>query len=213
VGSKRTWALRAGVLLGLASMLLLAACASSAPAATLGDTLPASETSVPSQPLGIVALETVLPGLPATWRTYTDANLGYTLRFPQDAEFTSGMSKAGIYTARLQFRVPGADGYQGMVLRVEPNPEGRGIEQIVQEIYRRNLLAEPPADWRQQLGGVTVAGLSGVQLGRGPDISLIVPAGGRIYIIAPVHGTATTAVDPKALELFYQILASLRLAP
>ncbi len=100
-----------------------------------------------------------------------------------------------------------------MVLRVEPNPAGHGIEQIVQEIYRRNLLAAPPANWQQQLGGVTVAGLPGVQLGQGPDFSLVVPYGKYVYIIAPVHDTVTVALDPKALELFYQILATLKLSP
>ena len=88
-----------------------------------------------------------------------------------------------------------------------------GVEQIAQEIYRRDLLEEPPAEWLQQLGSVTVVGLSGVQLGRGPDISLVLPYDDRFYIIAPVHDLATTAPDPQALALFYQILATLRIAP
>jgi hypothetical protein len=52
-----------------------------------------------------------------------------------------------------------------------------------------------------------------VQLGAGPDFSLVVPFEDHVYIIAPVHDLATTAPDPRALALFYQILATLRIAP
>ncbi len=95
------------------------------------------------------------------------AGAGLSLSFPPDVEITTGTSKAGVHTVRLQFRLPGADGYQGMVLRVEPNPEGKGIEQIAQEIYRRNFLEEPPQGWLQQLAAVNVAGIPGLQLNWG----------------------------------------------
>ena len=114
----------------LASLVLLASCATPAPSTTTSTPIPA--------PTAIAAFATALPTIAANWTTYTDPVLGYSLSFPQDVEFTSGTSKAGVHTARLQFSIPGADGYQGMVLRVEPNPQHRGIEQIVGELYRRN---------------------------------------------------------------------------
>ena len=63
-------------------------------------------------------------------------------------------------------------------------------------------------DLLQQLGGVSVVGLSGMQLGQGGDFSLVVPYEDHVYIIAPVDDVATTALDPQALALFYQILSS-----
>lgn len=195
-------------LIGLTSLFLLAAC--SAPAA-----MPSPSQATPEAvivPTAVAALVTALPATAAAWTTYTEPGLGYSLSFPQDVEFSSGTSKAGVHTARLQFRVPGADGYQGMVLRVEPNPEGRDIEQVAQELYRRNWLEEPPADWLQQQDDVSIAGLSGVQLNWGHDFSLVVPYADHVYIIAPVHDTATTAISPEALALFYQVLATLKVA-
>ncbi len=196
---------QAAVLRGV--VLLLAAWAATACAAPA----PAASGRVPTPAGPVDAAPTLAAALPSAWRTYTDPSLGYSLSFPEDVDFTLGTSRAGIYTARLQFRVPGVDGYQGMVLRVEPNPERRGIEQIVGELYRRNLLAEPQVGWVDQLAGVTVAGLSGVQMGREGDVSLVVPYQDRVYIVAPVHDVTTTALDPQALALFYQVLATLRL--
>jgi hypothetical protein len=191
----------------LASPVLLAACATPAPSTD-------SVTPVGSElPTVIASVATALPGAAAGWMTYVEPTLGYSLSFPEDVEFTYGTSKAGIYTARLQFTLPGVDGYQGMVLRVEPNPERRGIEQVAQEIYSRGLLSEPPADALQQFSDVTVAGLSGVQVGTGPDFSLVVPYEDYTYIIAPVHDVATTAADPQTIALFYEILSTLRIAP
>jgi hypothetical protein len=187
--------------------LLLTACSAPVP-------LPGrSPSRAASAPTAVAALASAVPTLAAGWTTYTDPVLGYSLSFPQDVDFTSGMSKAGVYTARLQFNVPGVDGYQGMVLRVEPNPEARGIEQVVEDLYRRSLMGDPPADWAAQLGAVTVAGLSGRQMGQGGDFSLVVPYQDRVYILAPVHDLTATALDPQALALFYQILGTLRMAP
>jgi hypothetical protein len=34
----------------------------------------------------------------------------------------------------------------------------------------------------------------------------LVPYEDRVYIFAPVHGAVANAVDPAALDLFYQVL-------
>ena len=192
----------------LAALLLLTSgCASMV-------AVPLTGTEAPGAPSAeVAALASALPPAGASaWTSYTDPRLGYTISMPQDAEFTSGTSKAGIYTARIQFTLPGAAGYQGMVVRVEPNAQHQGIEQIARDLYRSNLLKEPPADLLQQLQTVTVAGLSGVQMGQGADFSLVVPFEDHVYIFAPVHGEATSETDPQALALFYQILATLRIS-
>ena len=79
----------------------------------------------PSVETAATALPTALTDVTAGWETYTDAEAGYTLRYPPGMHFSAGKSRAGVYTARLQFRIPGVQGYQGMLIRVEPNPAGR----------------------------------------------------------------------------------------
>ncbi len=195
-----------GLFRGVVAALLLSACTTAAPAPSVG---PAAGSAGPAASV----ITTALPAAPAGWQSYTEASLGYSLSFPQDVEFTSGTSKAGIYTARLQFSLPDVEGYQGMVVRAEPNPNRVGVEQVVEALYRRTRPGEPAGGWAQETMSATVAGLSGVQLGRGADFSLIVPYGDKVYIVAPVHDTATVALDPQALALFYQILATLKVAP
>lgn len=168
----------------------------------------------------VAALPTVLPTaaaeLLAGWETYTDPAAGYTVRYPPGVHFSAGKSRAGISTARIQFRVPGVDGYQGMLIRVEPNPEGQGVEAAASAVYRRFIAAAEtglPADWFAGLEHVTVGGLAGVQVGHEGDFSLVVPYRDRLYIIAPVHDMAMTGLDPQALALFYQVLGTLEVAP
>ncbi len=179
--------------------------------------LPATGAADAPATAAVEALATAAPELTADWQTYTDPEAGYSVRYPPGVHFSAGQSKAGIYTARIQFRIPGVDGYQGMLIRVEPNPTGQGLEQIAGEFYRRFVAddtlreraAERPADLLAGLEQVTVAGLSGVQVGTEGDFSLVLPYGDRVFIIAPVHDLVTTGLDPQALALFYEVLATL----
>lgn len=188
------------VLAGLVMTTFVTACAGPAPRPIT------VATSVP-------AIATAAPTALAAWNTFSEPVLGYTLSYPTDTIITSGVSPAGVYTTRLQFRVPGVDGYQGMLIRVEPNPSGRGLEEVVARLYENYLLGEAPADLLATLPSATVAGLSAAQIGAGGDFSLVLPIEDYVYIIAPVHDMTTTGLDPRALELFYQILATLKVSP
>jgi hypothetical protein len=184
----------------LAAVALVAAgCAGRAPQAD------AIATAAP-------ALATAAPTVITGWNSFTEPALGYTISYPGDTIITSGVSPAGVYTTRLQFRVPGVDGYQGMLIRVEPNPEGRGLEEVIAQLYEDYLLGEAPADLLANVPRETVAGLVAAQVGSGGDFSLVLPIREYVYIIAPVHDLTTTGVDPQALDLFYQILATMRVA-
>jgi hypothetical protein len=182
------------------ALALLAGCATPAPQ------IDAIATAAP-----LVA--TAAPAVAAEWSSFTEPILGYTIRYPRDTVITSGVSPAGVYTTRLQFRVPGVDGYQGMVIRVEPNPEGRGLEEVIPQLYEDYLLGEAPEDLLAGLPRQTIAGLTAAQVGSGGDFSLVLPIGDVVYVIAPVHDLTTTSIDPQALELFYQILSTMQVAP
>jgi hypothetical protein len=198
-------------------------CAALVCAGCVQPPLPATGDDDAPAPAAVQAFVTAAPELTAGWQTYTDPEAGYSVRYPPGVHFSAGQSKAGIYTARIQFRIPGVDGYQGMLIRVEPNPTGQGLEQVVGEFYRRfaangaagqraeERAEERAADLLAGLEQVTVAGLSGVQVGTERDFSLVLPYGDRVFIIAPVHDLVTTGLDPQALALFYEVLATLQL--
>jgi hypothetical protein len=177
-------------------------------ALTLGCAAPAPQAD--SVATAAPALATAAPTVVASWNTFAEPVLGYTLSYPSDTMISSGVSPAGVYTTRLQFRVPGVDGYQGMLIRAEPNPKGRGLEAVVAQLCEDYLLGEAPADLLERLPSETVAGLTAAQIGSSGDFSLVLPIGDFVYIIAPVHNMTTTGLDPRALELFYQVLATLK---
>jgi hypothetical protein len=150
-------------------------------------------------------------GLPLGWRTYTDPAAGYSIGLPPGVDFRAGWNAAGVYTARAQFKVPGVTGYQGLVVRVEPNPQGHGLEQILEGFYRLSTAEQPPADLLAQAQSLTVAGLAAVKTaGQGDDFAIVVPYGDKICYLAPVHDMATTGLDPHAMALFNEILGTFR---
>jgi hypothetical protein len=198
----------------LAVALLAAACAwtpASLPSVYTVTPAPAEPAMVVTPAAGTAeALVIAVSTLAAGWLTFDDAGAGYSLSYPQDVHISTGRSKAGIYTTRIQFRIPGVDGYQGMLIRVEPNPAGVGVEQTIAALYERFTGEDAPADVLAALADATVDGLPGVQMGEGGDFAIVVPYADRVFIIAPVHDQATVALDPQALALFYEVLATLR---
>jgi len=151
------------------------------------------------------------------WLTFADPAAPFTLRYPQDAHLTAGKSKQGIYTARLQFRLPEAEGYQGMLIRVEPNETGQGIETILGDLYRRYMEGEPPESLLEDAQEMLVSGQAGVRVGglggTPDDFTIVVPHGKQVFIVAPVHGMTGAGLDPRALDLFNQILGTLDVRP
>lgn len=155
--------------------------------------------------------------VPQGWVTFDDPLAPFTLSYPEDVHFTGGQSKQGIYTARLQFRLPGVEGYQGMLIRVEPNQGGKGIEAVAGDLYRRYSAGEPPASLVEDAQELLVSGQAGVRLegfgGSAEDFTIVVPYGEQVFIVAPVHGMAGIGPDPRALELFNRILGTLEVRP
>jgi hypothetical protein len=210
------------------SVALLAACALALAACSPSAAAPATEAPAPatlSAPDRASLTGTLEPGASpaataaggsradpfAGWLTYTDPATGYSIRYPPDAHFSAGRSAAGIYTARIQFRLPDVAGYQGMVLRVEPNPAGAGIEQVLPQLYQKTLQASSLQDLLAAAQAITVNESAGVRVqGAGGDFTIVVPYGKQVYILAPVHDVTTTAPDPAALEVFERIVESFR---
>jgi hypothetical protein len=190
----------------------LAACAQTPlPDVTQPQTAQPQTAVVESAQKTAGALATTAPTLTAGWQVFNDPEAGYTLSYPPDVHISTGKSKAGVYTTRIQFHVPGVEGYQGMLVRVEPNPAGAGVEQTVAALYERLMGQAATGETIKALKGLAVDGLAGVRMGEGGDFAVVVPYGDRVYVIAPVHDMATTSLDPQALALFSQVLSTLRI--
>jgi hypothetical protein len=109
-----------------------------------------------------------------------------------------------------------ADGYQGMVIDVLSNPQKLPVENIVQAIYT-DQTQKPPIDVvKATLEQIEVAGIPAYKSTYQPsmfELTILLPYEDKVYFIVPVHDNLDTALDPKGLELFFQILGTFTLNP
>jgi hypothetical protein len=147
------------------------------------------------------------------WYQYTDPELGYSFSYPPETRLKIGKSRFGNHSARLQFKVPDVVGYQGMVIRVEGNPNDLPIEQMLAQVYERSAQEVAPEELLSQVEVITVAGLPGLKttiLPTNNEFSILFLYNRQFYTLAPVHGPSANAVDPRALELFNQIVETFK---
>ncbi len=195
--------------LGLVAALIVPVLAGCAPLAAPAAGTPPPGPSAPVAPGRSSGGAGPTPAAAPEWQTYTDTAAGYSISLPPGAVWRSGQNKDGTYTARIQFQIPDVAGSQGMVIRVEPNPGQKGLDQILTELYQATTQQQPPADLLMQTQALTVAGLNAVKLkGTGEDFIVVVPYAGKTYFIAPVHDLPMSVVAPQALNLFNQALAT-----
>ena len=66
-----------------------------------------------------------------------------------------------------------------------------------------------PAEFKESFGSIMVGDKQAVEAvlpGTNTETMIIVPLGEKFMILVPVHDTAVTKVEPKVLQLFYQIV-------
>ena len=95
-----------------------------------------------TEPLSVVTLgaeptATLLPtpAIPEGWLAFRDPEAECTFCYPADADMKAGKSRLGIYTIRLQFRMPDVTGYQGMVIHVVPITDSSSMDDIWAQLY------------------------------------------------------------------------------
>ncbi|HXV44000.1 MAG TPA: hypothetical protein VEC96_13115 [Anaerolineae bacterium] len=150
------------------------------------------------------------------WYQYTDPEIGYSFSYPPETRVKIGKSRFGNHSARLQFKLPGVAGYQGMVIRVEGNPNDLPIEQMLAQLYERSAQELAPEELLSQVEVITVAGLPGIKtsiLPTNTEFSILFLHNNRVYTLAPVHGPSDNTVDPAALALFYEIIETFTVNP
>lgn len=176
-------------------MALVSCTPQPAPAVTLG----AEPTATP--------LPT--PAIPEDWLTFRDPEAKCTFCYPADADLKAGKSRFGIYTIRLQFRMPDVTGYQGMVIHVVPITDSSSMDDIWAQLYESSPQELSLDEWLAQLEPTTVGSQTGFKTPcaeGSSDFSVVIPREDKVYIAAPVHDIAAICVGPEALELFYRVL-------
>lgn len=155
--------------------------------------------------------------LPNGWYLYTDPQAGYSFSYPPNAHLSVSQDVDSSYkTVNIAFELPRTYGYQGLVIRVEDNPQKLPIDGFLAQLYVKRMHKPPPDNLPSLIEPTIVAGLPAFKTSVLPDVSefhIFLLHGTKVYEFAPVHDAAVTTMDPKALALFHRILATFTLNP
>lgn len=150
------------------------------------------------------------------WYHYVDPDIGYSFSYPPQTKVKIGQSRFGNHSAQLQFKLPDLVGYQGMVIKIQANANDLPLDQMLAELYQQSAQEIAPEELLSQVEVITVAGQPALKttiLPFNTEFSILFLHNNRVYIAAPVHGPSTSKVAPEALELFYQILETVKVNP
>ena len=112
----------------------------------------------------------------------------------------------------IQFLIPDQP-YQGMSIRIEPNPKGLTAANFARQLYEINTQKPATAAFSDSLQTMEVGGVSAVQAvipGSNTELTVIVPYDVEVYIVSPVHDIAATKVATETLTLFHQVLDTMK---
>jgi hypothetical protein len=190
--------------------LILAACRSHpqvAPSSTGAPTISVSmamptETSTPTP----LVLEN-------GWYLYQDPESEFSFSYPPTSTISAGQNPVDFSkNILIQFFLPEKT-YQGMSIRLELNPKRLGGADIAKQLFERSAQKPAAAEFTNSIQQVRVGGTSAVQVSipsTNTEVTVIIPYNDKVFIISPVHDASTTKVEKATLELFYQILNTLK---
>lgn len=138
---------------------------------------------------------------------------GFTLRYPATATLSAGQAKGDLYqTVTLKFALPEAQGYQGMTIRVEPNPDNLSVAQIIANLYEQMSLSSPPPSFASHIESITVAGKQAYKTDILPDSTafhIFILDDEKIYTFALVYGLTSNGSSPEAERMFDEVMRTL----
>jgi len=172
-------------------------------------------TELPISPLPSV---TATPA-PGEWRQFTDPEAGYTISYPANSIFSAGPIIGEKFQQLLiTFQLDNVQKYHyaAMSLLIRSNKNNRSIDEVAKDIYKDMSGGYFPQniDLDSKIEEKTIAGLSALQTDIIPDstsVHVLIPHKDKVYIFALVHELTTNTSDPRAVELFYNILDSFRM--
>jgi len=179
---------------------------------------PTYETT--TSPLLSASVQTLTPALTPTpivlengWYVYNDPDGEFSFAYPPTAILSAGQNPVDLSkNITIQFRLPDKT-YQGMSIRVEPNPKQLQGAEIAKQLFERSAQKPATAAFTNSLQQIQVGGISAVQTiipSSNTEVTVIVPYQGKVLIASPVHETSATKVEQETLDLFYQILNTMK---
>lgn len=151
--------------------------------------------------------------LESGWLVYTDPDLEFSFAYPPTAHLQAGKNPVDqSKNISIQFEAPDQP-YQGMSIRVEPNPQHLQGSQIAARLFESSTQKAAPAEFSGSLKPFAVGNLQAVQAAipaTNTEVTVIVPNGEQVLILSPVHDAAATQVEKDALDLFYQVLGTFK---
>lgn len=151
------------------------------------------------------------------WYLYTDPDGEFSFSYPPDCVFNAGTNKIDLSkNITLQFLLPNTSSFQGMSIRIEPNTKHLKTEDMIAGIYEKYSSKSAPADFKSffQEKDFDVDGTLASQVsipGTNNEFTIIFLVKENFFIISPMHDMAVVNVDPKALDIFFQILESFKI--
>jgi hypothetical protein len=176
-------------------------------AASVQTLTPALEPALePSQTPAPVVLEN-------GWYVYNDPDGEFSFAYPPTALISAGQNPVDLSkNITIQFQLPDKT-YQGMSIRVEPNPKRLQGAEIANQLFERSAEKPATAAFKNSLQQIQVGGIAAVQTtipSSNTEVTVIVPYEVKVLIASPVHEPSVTKVEQETLDLFYQILNTMK---
>jgi hypothetical protein len=147
------------------------------------------------------------------WYLYNDPDGEFSFAYPPTALISAGQNPVDLSkNITIQILLPEKT-YQGMSIRIEPNPKRLQGAEIAQQLFEKSAQTPAPAEFTNSLQTILVGGISAVQTtipSSNTEVTIIVPYDVKVLIASPVHETSAIKVEQETLDLFYQILNSMK---
>ncbi len=198
-------------------ILLLVGCRSHASATATPPALPVPAPTSTTETVAFQPEPTATPVpvmLQNGWYVYRDPDGVFMFAYPPTAILTAGQNPVdGAKNILIQFLLPEVP-YQGMSIRLAPNPKRLPAADLARQLYETSAQQPAAAVFTASLQTIKVGGIPGVKAyipSTNTELTVIVPYDVQVFILSPVHDSAMTKVDAQTLDLFNQILASMKI--
>lgn len=148
------------------------------------------------------------------WYLYSDPDGEFSFAYPPTATISAGQNPVDLSkNITIQFQIPEKT-YQGMSIRLESNPKRLPGAEIAKQLFEISAQKPAAVDFTNSLQEVLVGGISAVQAyipSTNTEVTIIIPYGDKVFIVSPVHDYSMTKVEKESMDLFYQIVNTLKI--
>jgi hypothetical protein len=149
------------------------------------------------------------------WYIFVDDQAGFSFSYPPDKV---ACITAGSKSVNIAYHHVGIGGHEGMSIQIFPNPDGKTVDEIGRIIYEETSQRVAPANFASisKPESIKIAGHPATKMVISSVVSeflIFIDNGKYMLIIGPEHDAVVRNAAPDALDLFYEILSTLKLSP